>query len=87
MLNKIETLNKLIILSEKKTELLKELKESILYEKSIYSIDSAGDPEFVFLIDNKTNDVIRTGRSQIKSFLNYMTEKPGDIYNPKNIKL
>lgn len=85
--NKIKKIDQVILMTEKKLELLKELKESILYEAANFTLDRIGHPASYFLVDHKTNDIINAGPLQrVLKFIDRKGLKK-QIYNPKNIQL
>ena len=85
--DKISKVDHLILLTERKLKLLEELRKSILYENTNYTIDQTGSPPAYFLYNNKTEEIIKTGKGPIKSWIKLRNINQDDIFNPKNIIL
>lgn len=81
-------IDRLIELSEKKTELLKELKEATDYENCIYDVrETPGQPEFYMLFEISTSSLIREGNAAyIRKWLERRNIKSNKVYNYNIIK-
>lgn len=74
-------IDKLIELSEKKTELLKELKQSLIYEQSVYDVRRCNKDTFM-LFEISTHKIVRSGNAEyIHKWLQRRKIKPELVYN------
>jgi dTDP-4-amino-4,6-dideoxygalactose transaminase len=83
------SIDKLIELNERKTELLKEYRESLKYEQCLYHIIEQTDRKnYFFLIEISTEKIVREGTPErLRSYLQLRKINESKVYNYKPISI
>lgn len=77
-------IDKAIELSEKRTELLKEYKESLAYEDCDYDVQKVPGEQEMYMLYDKNQQCVRDGAaSYVKSWLNRRKIPNNKVYNYK----
>jgi len=77
----MDKIDKIISLCEKKTSLIKELKEALLFERAIYFVDYLPDSKKYILIKKETSKIILDGDKQkLSRYLDKIKVKEFDVY-------
>lgn len=85
---KTEHIDNLIILSETKTNLLKELRDSCIYESKTYDLnmfDMGFEKSYILTLISSKKEVVSGRLAKIKSYINLHKIDINSIYNNKKL--